>query len=308
MKILIVGNPIASGGGVEAKIRRLSARLEQRGHRVESYLTRFAGDGRRYIATAAAAFDRIVVVGGDGTFNEVLNGIPGNIEVPLLQLPTGNANLLARDLCLPRTVAGAAHLIENGRVIRADTAVMNGLKFIMVAGAGFDARVTEELKKIRKSGVGNLSYVMPIFRVLRNLPNSPLRVTVDRRHTAVGTAILVCNVRAYGGICEIAYNAGIATGRLDIVVLPEEGLWPLLKVVAMARISRVTRLHGVRYLQGTAVRITGGDPIPVQVDGDFTGRYPDIDISLKPASLPLVVSSDFEDGPDGRRKQSVSPV
>jgi YegS/Rv2252/BmrU family lipid kinase len=288
MKILIVGNPIASRGGVESKISRLTAVLEHRGHRVESYLTRFAGDGRRYIATAAAAFDRIVVVGGDGTFNEVLNGIPGDIEVPLLQLPTGNANLLARDLSLQRTVAGAAHLLEHGRVIRADTADMNGVRFIMVAGVGFDARVTEELKKVRKGRAGNLSYVIPIFRALRSRSGSPLTVTVDREQTAAA-AVLICNVRSYGGICEIAFDAGIDTRRLDIVVLPEEGLWPFAKVFAMARISRVTRLQGVRYFQGATVRITGNNPIPVQVDGDFAGRYPEIDISLQPASLPLVV-------------------
>ncbi len=98
MKILIIGNPIASSGGVKFKISRLSAILEQRGHRVASHLTRFAGDGRNYVAAAAEAFDRVVVVGGDGTFNEILNGIPEGLQVPLLQLPTGNANLLARDL------------------------------------------------------------------------------------------------------------------------------------------------------------------------------------------------------------------
>ncbi len=178
---------------------------------------------------------------------------------------------------------------------------MNGLRFIMVAGAGFDARVTAELGKVRKGRVGNMSYVVPILRALRTPAASPLTVTVDRKQTAAGAAVLVCNVRSYGGICEIAFDAGIATGRLDIVVLPEEGLWPFVKVVAMARLSRVTRLQGIRYFQGADVRITAGDPIPAQVDGDFAGRHPEILIRLRPASLPLVVPSDFEGGAGDRR-------
>ena len=289
MNVLIVGNPIASGGSAEERIRRLTEILERRGHRVESYLTRFAGDGRAFVSTIGPGVDRVVIVGGDGTFNEILNGIPDDFSVPLLQLPTGNANLLGRDLSLPQTARGAANLLENGRVIRADVAVMNGIKFIMVAGAGFDARATEELKKVRKGKVSNFSYVLPLFRALRKRSGEPFSVVVDGKAPVTGAAVLVCNTRTYGGICEIAFDAGIDTRRLDIVVLPEEGLWPLIKVFAAAKFSRVTRIRGVQYLQGNRIEISSHTPIPMQVDGDFAGRYPQVVITLRPGCLSLVI-------------------
>ena len=289
MRILIIANPIAGGGRARRQGAALSAILEARGHSVSSYLTRFAGDGKRYLSQNKEPLDRIVVVGGDGTFNEILNGFPTGAAVPILHLPTGNANLLASDLNLPRTAAGAAHLVENGRVVRADVALMNNIKFIMVAGAGFDARVTEELKRVRRGEVSNLSYVLPVLRALRNRPGSMWSVSVDGKGPVTGAAVLVCNVRTYGGICRIAFDADVANGRLDVVILPAEGLWHLIKVLFAARFSKVTRVRGVRYLKGRRVEISGPDSIPMQLDGDFVGRYPKVDIVLQPASLPILI-------------------
>jgi YegS/Rv2252/BmrU family lipid kinase len=289
MNILIVANPIAGGGRARGRVDALAAVLTSRGHSVSPYFTRFAGDGKQQLLRLDPGFDRVVVVGGDGTFNEAVNGLPEGCDTPLLHLPTGNANLLATDLGLPRDAAGAADLLERGRVIRADVAVMNGTRFIMVAGAGFDARVTEELKRVRRGNVSNLSYVLPVLRALRGRSGPPLAVSVDGQPPAAGAAVLVCNVRTYGGICEIAFAADVANGRLDIVVLPEEGLWPLVKVFAAARFSRVTRVRGVRYLTGKRVAISASAPVAMQLDGDFVGRFRQVDIALYPASVPIVV-------------------
>ena len=289
MKVLIVGNPIASGGDARRRIGVLSAQLEARGHTVRSCITRFAGDAKHCLSGLKHPYDRIVIVGGDGTFNEALNGLPEKFYCPLLHLPTGNANLLAKDLDLPPTPEGAVRLIERGRVTMADVAAMNGKKFIMVAGAGFDARVTEEMGKVRRGKVSNLSYLLPMWRAMKTASSARLLVETDGNQRAAGAAVLICNVRTYAGICEIAWKAGVDTGCLDIVVLPGEGLWPLITYLAAARFSRITRLKGVVYLKARKVRISSPVPIPIQVDGDFTGRHPEVRIDLAPNSLPLVV-------------------
>jgi diacylglycerol kinase family enzyme len=171
----------------------------------------------------------------------------------------------------------------------ADVAAMNGKKFIMVAGAGFDARVTEEMGKVRRGKVSNLSYLLPMWRSMKTASPAPLQVETDGLRRATGAAVLVCNVRTYAGICEIAWQAGIDTGCLDVVVLPAEGLLPLATYLAAARFSRITRLKGVAYLKARQVRITSPEPIPIQVDGDFAGRHQEVRIDLAPSSLPLVV-------------------
>ncbi len=289
MNILIIANPIASGGDAGKRAGMLAAILNRRGHRAQTYLTRFAGDGKQRVSEICRdAFDRIVVVGGDGTFNEIINGLPENISVPIAQLPTGNANLLGKDLCLPRTPAGTADLLESGRVIMADLAEMNGMKFIMIAGAGFDAKVTEALKAVRTGRVSNLSYALPVLRTLRSGARTMFHVVVDGCRHARGEIVLVCNVRSYGGICEMAFDAGVDTGNLDIVVLPKETAGSLAWYFFMARFSRITRIKGVTYLKGKQVTITADTPVPMQLDGDFAGRFPEVRISLKPNCLPIV--------------------
>lgn len=289
MKILIIANPIASGGDAGKRAGILADILKRRGHQAEAYLTRFAGDGKQRVsAIGQDAFDRIAVVGGDGTFNEIISGLPENLSIPLVQLPTGNANLLAKDLRLPKSPAGTADLIENGRVIMADVAAMNGIKFIMIAGAGFDAKVTERLKAVRTGRVSNLSYAMPVLRTLRSDPRVMFHVKVDGRCQAKGEIVLVCNVRSYGGICEMAFDAGLDSGCLDIVVLPKESAFSIARYFFMARFSRITRLKGVTYLKGRQVTITSDTPVPMQVDGDFAGRFPEVQISLKPNCLPIL--------------------
>ncbi len=289
MKILIIANPISTGGDAGKRAGQLTAILEQRGHRVEQYLTRFAGDGKERVSRATDGVDRIVIVGGDGTFNEVLNGIPTGFSIPVIQLPTGNANLLAHDLSLPRNPMDTANLLENGRIIMADTGTMNHLKFIMIASAGFDARVTEELKKIRTGRASNFSYVLPVLRTLRKRERTWFNVVVDDRVFARGQWVIVSKTRTYGSICEMAFDAGVATGVLDIIVLPGESAGASLLYFLMAKFSRITRLKNVGYLKGKKVTITAGGPIPMEVDGDFAGRYPEVTIELHPASLPLVV-------------------
>lgn len=290
MNIILIGNPISSGGNTGKRMKKLQTILETRGHAVETYMTRFAGDGKNKISTLSENKDRIVVVGGDGTFNEIVNGLSEKSTVPLLHFPTGNANLLGTDLDLPQKEEKVADLVETGRVIMCDVGVMNHMKFFMVAGMGFDARVTEEVKKVRKGKASNLTYLIPIIKALFTSGSSGYKVTVDDGPSAYeGKAVIVGNVRNYAGICEIACDAGITTGVLDIVILPSERLLDLSRYLFYAKFSRIDRLNNVTYLKGKRFTIQSDAPIPVELDGDFCGLHDTVEISLVPSSLPLIV-------------------
>lgn len=291
MNILLIGNPISSGGHAGMRIQRLGQMLEKRGHQVTTYLTRFAGDGKSMIHSLSQNMDRIVVVGGDGTLNEMINGISDSSSCPILHFPTGNANLLAKDLKLPQELNPVADLVEQGKTIMADMGIMNGNRFLMVCGMGFDARVTEELKKVRKGKVSNWDYVLPFIRAIKTSPNMPLNVRIDDGTLdAQGRAVLVSNIRNYGGICEMAHDAGVTTGVLDVIIFPKENLLSLLTYLAYAKFSRVTRLQGVIYAQAkNHVLIQSEVPIPVELDGDFFERHHEVHIDVKPGILPLIV-------------------
>jgi len=289
MKVLIIGNPIASGGNAGKKITELKEILEKRGHAADAYLTKFAGDGKERISRVSDDTDRIVIAGGDGTVNEIINGIPDGFSIPILQMPTGNANLLGHELNLPKDVQDAADLLENGKIIMADMAQMNGTRFIMVAGAGLDARVTEEVKKNRTGRVNNLTYAGSILKALKNPSPAEYDVVVDDKKFVRGAAVLVCNVRNYAGICEVAWEADVCSRTLDIIVFPKDNFLSFLKYLMFAKFSRVTKLDGVSYLKGKKVRITSRVDVPVELDGDFNGRHSVVDIEIMNQQVPLVV-------------------
>ncbi len=291
MKVLLIGNPIASGGNAGKRMAQLECVLKDRGHDVRNYLTQYAGDGKEHIQELSREMDRIVVVGGDGTFNEIINGFSAAPACPILHFPTGNANLLGHDLNLPRKTTAVADLVENGKVVMADTGVMNHHRFIMVCGMGFDARVTEELKKIRTGKVTKLSYVMPFFRAIKTSPKKPLNVTIDHgKFKARGMAVIVANVRNYAGMCEMADEAGVSTGVLDVVIFPRENFLSLLSYLAVAMASKISRLKDVIYVKAeTSVCIQSEVPIPVELDGDFFERHHEVLIENQPGTLPLIV-------------------
>lgn len=296
MNILLIGNPISSGGNAGKRMERLGALLKDRGHQVTIYLTQYAGDGREHIHELSKDMDRTVVVGGDGTLNEIINGLPAMSDCPILHFPTGNANLLAQDLKLPKKEAHVAELIENGKTIMADVGVMNSNRFIMVCGMGFDARVTEELKKVRTGKVSNLSYVKPFLKAVKNPSQSPMRVTIDDGEIKTqGAAVLVANVRNYGGICNMAYEAGVSTGLLDVVVFPRENLFSLLVYLLTAKFGKITRIKDVTYVKAKKnVLVQSDEPIPVELDGDFYDHHNEVLIQNQPGSLPLIVPPGFQ--------------
>lgn len=296
MNILLIGNPISSGGHAGKRIQSLERLLKERGHHVNTYLTSFEGDGKSAVQSLSQKMDRLVVVGGDGTLNEILNGLSISSRCPILHYPTGNANLLARDVKLPIELNQVADLVEQGKIIMADVGTMNENRFLMVCGMGFDARVTEELKKVRKGKVSNLHYVLPFIRGTRTAINVPLKVNIDDgAQEFQGCAVLVSNIRNYGGVCEMAHDAGVASGVLDVVIFPRENLISLLKYLFFAKFSRISRLKDVIYVQAKKqVLIQSEEPIPVELDGDFFGRHDGVRIEVQPGILPLIVPVDFE--------------
>ena len=114
MRILIIGNPISGTGGAEARIGRFSDKLRSRGHNVEVFLTEKAGDAIARAGNLDSNVDSLVIAGGDGTINETLNGLSDPSAVPILAMPTGSANMLARDLGLPDRLDALVTILEEG--------------------------------------------------------------------------------------------------------------------------------------------------------------------------------------------------
>ena len=288
MKILAIGNPVSGGGRARRLAARLVECLARRGHDVELCLTGQSGDARERAAAVATDVQRLIVVGGDGTLNEVLNGLADPSQIPLIQLATGTANILAHELGLPWDAEGVARLIDEGAIRRIDMGLVGDRRFLMVVSAGFDAMVTREIQRRRRSTLGYFGYVLPILRVLRGYRPPRLRVEVDDGDTVEGGLVVVSNTRNYGGLFTVADRARCDSGHLDVCVITKGSLAAVARAAIGGLTGGISRQKGVHYLTGRRIRVDSAEPLPVEVDGDYFGSTP-IEITLRPSSVPVVV-------------------
>lgn len=288
MDVLVIGNPISGTGQTESRLAELVVALERNGHQVDVFLTQGPHDALNCARDVGQGVDRLVVVGGDGTVNDVLNGLPNPSLVPILQMPTGTANMLARELRLPWNPREVADLIDNGDVRTVDMGLAGAHRFILLASAGFDAAVTKEIMKSRGARLGYAGYIRPIFKTLKGFRPIDLRVTVDEERTYTGANVMVLNSRSYGGYFVFSDQARLDSGQFDVCVFTGIRRTDIVRYSVAAFFNWVSRLSDVTHDTCRRVRIDSAEPCPVQADGDYLGSTP-VEIELKPASVSVVV-------------------
>ncbi len=289
-KVLLIGNPIAGYGHTESTIREFVQILKERGYRVETYITASAGDALRRAERIEQGVGTLVVAGGDGTLNEVINGLNDPSRIPIVLLPTGTSNVIAKELSLPSKPEAAAAILEKGEVRRIDMGLIDERRFLAFVSVGIDAMIAEELLRARKTVIGYRRYIRPVLKVLAHYHMPELMVSVDGGDVLEGGLVLVSNTRNYGGILRIADQAHCDSGHLDVCVFPKGTLAGFGRVYLAASRARVSRLEEVSYLTGRQIFIDSVEPVPVQIDGDYYGRT-SVLINLRPSRVPMVVPS-----------------
>jgi len=274
-KIRVIGNPVAGGGKGRSLAQELYAELTGRGQTVELLFTEKPGDGGAFAGRPDA--DYVVAVGGDGTVNEVANGLRDS-ETCLAILPVGAANVVARELGLPRAPAALAALLVDGATRTMDVGLLGDRRFLLGAGAGLDAAIVETVhgaragKKVRVA-----SYVVPTLRTLRAYGFPGIRVTLDGTPLCEdGHYVIVGNCPRSAGIFFATPEAKIDDGLLDVCVL---------RNLTLARVARLlwgvcrpgfAHRKDVLYGQGESIALSAADAdtVPLQVDGDPAGALP----------------------------------
>ena len=259
-RILVIFNPAA----------RHAKRLMTRREGVTFAPTQGPGDATR-IAAAARDYDLVVAAGGDGTINEVVNGLTG---VPLGVLPLGTANVFAKELGLPARLDAAWRVLEVGRTRRIDLGCAEFAgqtrHFVQLAGVGFDAQAVRSVDLKLKKIIGPVSYVVAGFKLLRT----------------PGAAVLIGNGRYYGGKVPVFPKARLDDGLLDVCEFERFGWRELCRYLPAILVGKHTGLRGVRYYQTAELhcRLVA----PVELDGEDAGDAP-VKFSVKPGALQVVV-------------------
>lgn len=235
----------------------------------------------------AAGRDLIVVCGGDGTINEVINGMAGS-PVPLALLPAGTGNVLAKELGLPWSIWRAAEYIPRGVVRRIALGRADGRYFICMAGAGADANIVYHLSLSAKRRLGILSYWLESFRQLVAYDFPEFDADIDG--TRVSAALLIVSrTKNYGGPIEITRGADLFGEEFEVCVFPRR--FPLTYMVYFlaVQVRALEWFRAVRFLRAQHVRAEPRERrIHVQVDGELSGKLP-MQFEVVPDALSLLV-------------------
>ena len=272
MKIKLIANPIA-GGNALASIRRAQEYLVFHGCSVELSLTGARGDARKAAAEAKnAGFDRIVAAGGDGTLNEVINGLAPS-AIPLAFLPLGTTNVFALEAGIPFDVEQACAIALDGSPQPVCLGLAGETRFLLMASAGFDADVVYRVSGRLKRWTGKFAYLASGLRRLAGPLSAPIEVVREDGSTVCGYHVILGNGRLYGGRFSVTPDASLAEEALDVCVFLKKGRLPLLRCAAKIAAGRRLARPDAETFKARSV-IVRGEGVPVQIDGDHLGRLP----------------------------------
>lgn len=281
-RIKIIVNPVSGRGKALRLAEAVANLLRGQGCTVDLQKTQQGGDARR-LAAESAGFAALAATGGDGTVNEVLNGLPAQGTPALAMLPSGTANVFAKELKLPRNAAGLARVLREGREISWDLGIerLHGRKFLLFASAGYDAHVVHVFHTARRGPIQMWQYIYWGMKSIVDYEIPRIVVEVDgRRVTDAAAWVTISNVPSYGGPLVFTPGARPDNRTFEVMIQHARPKRDIVRMFFAAILAWMTgiayRMHDVTFHTASRVRLSSADgrPVPVQMDGDPAGQLP----------------------------------
>ncbi|MEQ8240948.1 MAG: diacylglycerol kinase family lipid kinase [Cyclobacteriaceae bacterium] len=285
-RILLVINPVS--GSIDKS--ELTDLVYHKINELQWELRRFETTGsndRKAISSEIADFNpsRILVVGGDGTINLVVNALNGR-EIPVAILPSGSANGLASNLKLPKSLNDQVKITlgENFRSI--DQLQINGHYCLHIADMGINAELIANFEAGRLRG--KIGYLLQSIPTLINT-ESPFhfKITIDGKvHEQSGILLAIANAKQYGTGAIINPKADINDQQFEILVFKRFDAFEIFRTIYD---HADLNSENIEYFSANQALIESSDPIPFQIDGELMEPATRVEVSVSKNSLRLVV-------------------
>lgn len=295
-KTLVIFNPQAMRGRAYKRAAYVQQALEAAGLPFEMVVSQQPGHAIELAERAAlAGWEAVVAAGGDGTINEVVNGLLAAAEQGAVSalgvLPMGSGNDFAASLGIPRDLRQAAERLKGGQTRRIDVGCVNGRYFDNNCGLGFEAMIDIEAHKITWLS-GQLQYLVAVFRAMASYPLPVVTIEMDDGALPDKTILMISvgNNRRIGGGFLITPYALPDDGLLDLCIVDALPRREILRLLPKAMKGNHEGEQAVLLTRSTRLVVESEQPLPVHADGEvlWTDVHR-VEVSVEPARLPVIV-------------------
>jgi YegS/Rv2252/BmrU family lipid kinase len=291
-------NPVAGGGRRVPQLDEARRIFRESGIETELRNTEAAGEAT-HIARRAVLESRelVIVCGGDGTVNEVVNGLACS-QVPLAVLPSGTANVLAKELGLPWNLPKAAKRISHAPYRRIALGLATPEKssgepryFLSLAGAGADGALVSAVRPEIKLKAGILAYWQEGFRQLTRYDFPMFRTSMAGKAMDIDASLVVVGrTKHYGGPFKITTEADLLTPEFELAFVTTRSAWRYIAYLPLLWLGKLRGARHVRFFKTDCLRcdVKNGSQVQIQVDGEPAGSLP-VEFRIVPDALTLAI-------------------
>ncbi|CAM2812982.1 diacylglycerol kinase [Salinicoccus roseus] len=280
----IIYNPTSGREAFKESLAEVLERLEVGGYITSTHATTCAGDATQAAAKACdLGFDLIVAAGGDGTVNEVVNGMAAYDERPALGIiPMGTVNDFAKALHIPPTIDEAVEMIVSGQSARIDIGRMNSKYFINIAGGGKITEVSYEAPSKLKSIIGPLAYYVKGIEMLPKIRSTNVKIEYDDNVFEGKVMLFMLGLtNSIGGFEKLVPDARLNDGKFTLIIVEEAGLAEIGHIMTLATRGEHLKHPKVHFFKAEEVDISSFEEVHLNLDGEFGGVLPAHFINLK---------------------------
>ncbi|MCF8258582.1 MAG: diacylglycerol kinase family lipid kinase [Flavobacteriales bacterium] len=292
-RLRIIINPVAGTGRQRKAARLLDARLDRDRFDADVVYTEYQRHAHELAKEAVnLGYDAVVIVGGDGSINEVGSALAGT-DVALGIIPAGSGNGLAGSLGVPLNLTKAVDNINSYLLRTIDTGTANGIPFMNVAGAGFDAYVANKFHKAKMRGLWKYLLV-GLSSLGEYRPQKYVFEADGRRFERTANVISVANSPQYGNNALIAPKAKVDDGMLDLVICNDTTMLNSIGLIIRLFLHNIDQSPLVKTMQCRELTITQERNDTSHLDGDPFELGQIIRYAVKPLSLKVIVPNGQE--------------
>jgi diacylglycerol kinase (ATP) len=276
-KARLIYNPTSGREILKKNLSDILQKLEIAGYEASCHATTGEGDATNAARIAVEReYDIVIAAGGDGTINEVVNGLAEQEYRPKLGIiPAGTTNDFARALQIPRDIGSAVDIITKGELIPVDIGRFNDKYFINIAGGGRITEITYDVPSKLKTMLGQLAYYLKGIEMIPSIKASDVRIEYDGKlFEGEVMLFLVGLTNSIGGFEKIAPDSSINDGLFSLLILKKTNLAEFVRISTLALRGEHINDPNIIYTQANRIKVQSNEKVMVNIDGEFGGLLP----------------------------------